>query len=277
VVTVSYEQTLLSILAQATGRPGEIAATGTAYPSGRTFWPGCSVKFADGPKVIADRVGMWAEGTEVRVGVWPAELKPQYTLLYSDPVKVANLLTLGSREQWHLHPNFHLAYRFAGPTMRWYPERSLTAADYIHQWVTDFTADRAGGRTREQVDDSRFRQWLVDRRYASADEIPTLDTWLSGVSSKIQFNVRPSIEVTRSWSADALALDQRREFVADVRHTVDQILTALGQPTLGEQPVSVAAAPKPKKAKATKASAEPPPKPKVCARCFTQHAGDECY
>lgn len=275
---MSYEQTLLSILVQATGRPGEIAATGTAYPSGRTFWPGCSVKFADDPKVIADRAAMWTEGTDVRIGLWPAELKPQYTHLYSDPIKVAKLITLGSQDGWDIHPNFHLAYRFASPTMRWYPDRTLSGSDYLNQWIADLKADRAGGRTREQLVDARFRDWLVDRRYASDAETAALGSWLNDIPPSTQFHVRPSVEVTRSWSADALALDQRREFVADVRAAVDEILTALGQPTLGEQPAAaVVATPKPKKATATKAPTEPPPKPKICPQCFTVHAGDECY
>jgi hypothetical protein len=225
--------TVLTILEQAMGFPGQATSGGVAVPSGRPFIPGASVKFPDKQVIAADRVGMWIDGENIRLGMWPAELQPQYNRVYSDPQKVDALIVLGGQAGWALSSNFHLAYRFAGPQQRWYPGRHLPGPDYVRQWIRDLRAGHARGRVHDELQDPNFRQWLVDRNYAHADELPTLDGWLANLSPGIRFHVRPSIEIAKDWSAhEALAADRHGEFVAAVRATIDQVLSALDEPRL---------------------------------------------
>jgi O-acetyl-ADP-ribose deacetylase len=101
------------------------AGAGVLIPRGEPYLPSATVKFP-GERVVAfDRVGMWVDGPHVRLAMWPAELKAQYTRVYSDPAKVEALIDLGTHAGWTLEPNFQLAHRFAQPLQRWYPGRHL--------------------------------------------------------------------------------------------------------------------------------------------------------
>lgn len=265
---------LLSILESAAGTTGRTTPGGTAFPSGRPFPPGCFVKFAESSTAVVQRAGMWEEGAEVRLGVWPGELKPQYTRLYSEMAAVEQVIEAAEESNWRIETNFHIAYRLASPTMRWYPRRTLTAPVYLRQWVGDFKAGRAGGRTRAQLDDPATRHWLVDSQYASEEELPTLDSWLDSVSPNIQFHIRPGIELTRSWPVgEAQSIEERTAFVADVRATINDFLIALGQPSLGQSTPDEATSetrPRPSAAMSQYDTAG------VCTDCNMVHPGD-CY
>jgi hypothetical protein len=217
---------------------------------------------------------MWEEGAEVRLGVWPGELKAQYTRLYWEVSAVERLIEAAEESNWRLDTNFHIAYRLASPTMRWYPRRTLPAPVYMRQWVSELRTGKAGGRTREQLDDPTIRRWLVDSRYASEEELPTLDSWLNSLSPNIRFHIRPGIELTRSWPVtEALPIERRPEFVADVRATINGFLMALGQPSLGQSAPNE----EPPKIKARPATAiSENAATGVCTDCNMVHPGD-CY
>jgi hypothetical protein len=220
---------LLAILQEATGTPASSTPGAIATPSGQTFPPGVTVKLPGDRVVTFDRVAMWAEGEDICLSMCPGELKPQYTRLYSDPAKVEALVALTEQAGWELTANFHLAYPYAQPHLRWYPRPQLSGPEYVRQWVDDFRANRARGRSRERAQDPSFRAWLVERSYAAAGDLANLDEWLSAKASRIQIQIRPSVRVTRTWSAAAAAkLD-----ATQVRQAIDQVLTALGEPTLG--------------------------------------------
>jgi hypothetical protein len=121
------------------------------------------VRFPKDQVIAVERVGMWIDGGDVRLGMWPAELQPQYNRVYSDPTKVEGLIALGDEEDWELNSNFHLGFRFAGPQQRWYPKRHLTGPAYVRQWIKDFRDGRARGGTRQRIQDLSFRRWLKDR------------------------------------------------------------------------------------------------------------------
>jgi hypothetical protein len=150
----------------------------------------------------------------------------------------------------------------------------------VRQWIDDIREGRAGGRTRQQIQDLGFRRWLQSRGYAHDDEISTLDGWLNDLSPGIQFHIRPSIEIVRAWpSKDALAQGRIGEFVAEVRQATDQVLLALGEPTINalrsrpqvEKPFAaseVARGPK------TPARQAPATKESACPTCHLVHAGE---
>jgi hypothetical protein len=200
-------------------------------PSGRVCPPGVEVKFPEQVRAV-DRVNMWLDGGSIRLGMWPAELKPQYERVYADPKKVEALVALAGQPNWYVAANFHLSYWLAAPAKRWYPRRQLTGPEYLRQWIDDFRDQRPGRRPRAELDDRGFRRWLTKRRYAAESELATLDVWRDALL-RDHFDIRPSIAVTRSWQlAEAIARDRRNEFVTEVRAAIDWVLTALGEPEL---------------------------------------------
>ena len=163
---------------------------------------------------------------------WPAELQPQYKFVYSDPTKVEALIALADQPGWDVKANFHLAYWLSEPKKRWYPAKHLSGPDYMRQWIEDFHDHRAGRRPPEEIKDSAFRRWFVQRSYASESELPTLNEWADHLPRN-HFDVRPGIEISRSWPlVDAAARDRASGYVQEVRDEVNRLLTALGEPRL---------------------------------------------
>ena len=108
----------------------------------------------------------------------------------------------------------------------------MTGPEYVRQWIDDFRDQRPGRRRRAQLDDRGFRRWLIKRRYAAESELATLDAWRNALL-RDHFDIRPSIEVTRSWQlAEAIVHVRRNEFVTEVRAAIDRVLSALGEPEL---------------------------------------------
>lgn len=223
-----------AVLQRATGLSSTVSAVeGTLVPRGNALLPGATVKFAAGEVRGADRGALFADGQFVHLGVWPAELQPQYTYLYSDRARVGALFELNTHAGFTVTPNFQLAHRFAQPLQRWFPTVHLSAETYLTQWVDDFHAGCAGGRTRDQIADPDFFRWLVERRYALAAEEGSLHQWLNSKKAGIQIHIRPGVEIRRTWSyAEAFVIEGQNDFAAQVREATDQILTALGQTTL---------------------------------------------
>lgn len=222
---------LSTVLQRATGlSPKASAVEGILVPRGDTMPPSVTIKFAAEDVRGADRAALFALGEFVHLGVWPAELQPQYTYLYSDLARVDALLELDARSRFTVEPNFQLAHRFAQPLQRWFPTRLLSSEDYLGQWIDDFRGGGAGGRTHDQIADPGFFSWLADRRYALVTEEDSLHQWLDGKKAGIQIHIRPGVQIRRTWScAEAFAMENQTNFTAQVRKAIDQILTALGQ------------------------------------------------
>lgn len=250
---------LPAILEEAAGIPGKHIGGAVVSPSGRVYPPGVEVKFPEQVRAV-DRANMWLDGGTIRLALWPAELKPQYECVYSDPNKVEALIGLADLPNWAIAANFHLAYWLAAPGKRWYPGRQLSGPEYLRQWIDDFRDQRPGRRPREQLDDTSFRQWLILRSYASESELVTLETWRNALP-RDHFDIRPSVEVTRSWElADTITRDRRAEFVTEVRDAIDRVLAALGEPEVKNL--------QHKRLVATREAA--------CPACHIVHAG-ECF
>jgi hypothetical protein len=225
---------LEAILEEATGISARAQkGGGVLAPRGDPYFPAVIIKFP-GERVVAfDRVGMWVDGDHVRLAMWPAELMAQYTCVYSDPAKVEALIEVGNHADWTLQSNFQLAHRFAQPLQRWFPGRNLPGPLYVRQWIDDFRDGCAGGRTRDEVADPRFFDWLLSRGYARNSERRSLEDWLNSKPSGIQVHIRPGIEVRRTWPhADVFAQDRKDEVVTEIRQAVDRVLSALDEPKL---------------------------------------------
>ena len=166
--------------------------------------------------------------------MWPAELAPQYKHVYSDSKRAEALIALTQDPAWRVAANLHLAYWRSSAPQRWYPERHLDGPDYIRQWVKDFQDHRAGRRPREDINSPDFRNWLVGRKYATESEMEDLDEWAEKLPMD-KFDIRPSIQVTHSWHlAEALVKDRSDQLVTEVRVSINQVLSALDEPHLGD-------------------------------------------
>ena len=225
---------LETILQKATGFPRKPALWKERLSRGETRC--CPASQSNSPPItsaVPTAQLFFFDDKYVHLGVWPAELQPHYTYMYSDPARVDALLELNNRDGFTVEPNFQLAHRFAQPRQRWFPTRLLSVEDYLRQWVDDFHDGRAGGRTREEIADPGFFQWLAERRYASAAEEESLHQWLDSKKAGIQIHVRPGIQILRTWSyGEAFAIEGQNEFAAQVRDAANQILIALGQAQL---------------------------------------------
>jgi hypothetical protein len=213
---------LRTILETATGFTAEVRDVGGH----------AGVKFPQDQVVAFDRVSLYIEGDNVVLSAWPAELAPQYKRVYARPDRAEALIALTEEPGWQVHGNFHLAFwRSSGP-QRWYPTRRLPGSTYVRQWVDDFADGRAGRRPRKELNDSRFRGWLIQRGYAVDAEMGSLDEWSDRLPME-KFDVRPSIQVTRSWQyTEAVARDRTGQVTAEVRDATNRLLSALDEPQL---------------------------------------------
>jgi len=220
---------LRTILEKATGFSAEV----------RDVLGHAGVRFPGKQVVAFDRVSLYVESGNIVLSAWPAELAPQYKRVYSDPKRAEALIALTEDPAWQVNANIHLAYWRASGPQRWYPARHLSGPVYVKQWVKDFHNNRAGRRPRDELKDPNFRQWLIKRRYAEKSEMESLDEWANKLPMD-KFDVRPSIQVTRSWQfADAVARDSAGKLTLEVRDAINQILAALDEPNLEDIQTSV--------------------------------------
>jgi hypothetical protein len=223
---------LRSIVQEATGLTGTITPRSEDPATGREYPPGVNVKLPEDQVTAADRVGMWIEDDAVHVAMWLGELGRQYKYLYRHPDRVESLIILADQPGWQLDANFHIGYRFSRSFQRWYPARTLSGIDYVRQWVEDVD-HHAGQRTREQIQSKSFHNWLTERHYAEMKDLNRLDEWLGQKSPGIKFHLRPSVQIVRKWDLNqAVELDEQGKFAQVVRNEINQILTALDEPTL---------------------------------------------
>ena len=230
---------LRSIMQEATGLPAEITSGAKNPDTGRIYPPGVNVKFpvAKSSSMVGvhavDRVGIWIESGVVHLAMWSGELQGQYRYLYGAPQRVEALIALTHSPGWKLKANFHLGFRYSRSSQRWYPDGKLSGDKYVRQWVED-VGKHAGGRTPAEIADKGFRKWLLNRHYATNEDLIGLNKWISARSAGLQIHVRPSVQIQRTWKlATAVALDRESHFADDVKHAIDSMLAALDEPPLG--------------------------------------------
>ncbi|MGE2835435.1 hypothetical protein [Mycobacterium sp. SMC-4] len=219
---------LRTILEEATGFTAEVRDVGGH----------AGVKLPSDQVVAFDRISLYIEGDNVVLSAWPAELAPQYKHVYANPDRAEALIALTAEPAWQVHGNFHLAFWRSSSPQRWYPGRRLPGSTYVRQWVEDFSDGRAGRRPRKELNDRAFREWILQRGYATNAEMGSLDQWSDRLPMD-KFDVRPSIQVTRSWQyADAVARDRTRQLTAEVRDAINTLLAALDEPQLHDLTLS---------------------------------------
>lgn len=270
---------LEAILQEATRLPTKARDSGGVLaPRGEAYLPHVSAEFPGDQVRALALVSLWFDGAMVCLAMWPGELKAQYECLYSSPTRVEALVALNNQPDWQLDANFHLAYWLAAPARRWYPQRRLTGPDYIHQWVQDCRRGRAGRRPVEEIDAPSFRQWLIDRTYASPRELLSLDAWRDKLP-RDHFDIRPGAQMMKTWQRTyAFAPERKGEFAVEVRHAIDQVLSALDEPKLSalRSPIQSKERLRPATRHRAGTSTAPVVAPEIraCASCYMVHAGE---
>ena len=197
----------------------------TALPVESGDWP--HVKLPVG--ATAQRLALERDATgDVRLSIWPAELKDQAAAFYGSPEKVDATLELCRTTRWDGQPNGHLSYWLADRGRRWYfCGGRLPLGAYLSQWIDDL--DRVRGYARDQVLEEIW-PWLVERGYAGGVlDRHRLEAFLDHARPEV--HLRPSLWLSHRWlSYEVDELQGRGDFQQAVKREVDRVLQVLEEP-----------------------------------------------
>ncbi|MCV7060836.1 hypothetical protein [Mycolicibacterium vaccae] len=109
---------LFAILRTATGLDGDQLPGSVNATSGDVYPPSVSVKLPKTKVVAVERINMWSECGAIKLACWPAELKSQYSSVYSSASQASVLVNAEASSHWRIRPNFQLAFPFSAAAMR---------------------------------------------------------------------------------------------------------------------------------------------------------------
>ena len=197
----------------------------TELPVETGDWP--HVKLPVG--ATAQRLALERDATDdVRLSIWPAELKDQAGAFYGSPDKVDATLELCRTTRWDGTPNGHLSYWLADRGRRWYFRGGrLPLGAYLSQWVEDL--DRVHAYTHDAVRNELW-PWLVERGYAGGVlDRNRMHAFLDHARPEV--HLRPSVWLSHRWgSYEVDDLDRRGELRQAVKREVDRVLNVLEEP-----------------------------------------------
>lgn len=169
------------------------------------------------------------ERDRLTLHMWPGELKPQAEQLYA--AGRAERLCALAPGPWRVEPQPVLGFRNAPKRTRVYLTCRLDAATYARRWEGDDWG-HVGAHHRNTVKGELW-PWLLERGYASAEDAARLDPFLRALGRRFA-HLRPSMHVARSWSwEDAERLEDEGRLVAEIHDSINAVLAALEEPSLG--------------------------------------------
>ncbi len=176
------------------------------------------------------RVALDERDGEIVLSVWPGELKPQATYLYSNG-RADRLASLDHESEWTVRPSPHLAFFTSNWRQRLYMHCDLSIGEYVRRWGGE---DREYiGRWQPEAVRTELWPWLIDRGYADPGQ-DDID-WFLGVLGTRGADLRPGMAVLRAWPFDeAEELDDRGEFAEAVRDALGLVLGLADEPSLSE-------------------------------------------
>jgi hypothetical protein len=160
----------------------------------------------------------------VELRLWPGDTLEQAKALYSDPTKTKGLLALRG-SGWQVSPNFHFGHMAKGFV---WTQGDILVERYISHWVDEIGAT---GQIKRADWEAYFDQ-LISLGIAAASDRAKFDEDFTQ-TQRNSATPRPGLRVVYSWPFDTAAqLDGRGRFANEVRQAINQLLSALGEPTL---------------------------------------------
>lgn len=178
-----------------------------------------------GTRILMAWLGQDTETSDVCLRMYPADTLTQARALFDDAASVAAVLEL-RRDGWSIAPNFH--WGFMAPGYAWM-ESGLDVDAYCSYWIREI------GGTGEVPRDQWDAYW--SRLEADGVVTPSSRTIFDREftdSRRNRVHPRPGIACEFRWTvACATDLDGRNALVANVRDRINQLLSALREPLVG--------------------------------------------
>jgi hypothetical protein len=180
------------------------------------------------------RLALGDVGGSLVAGLWPAELKPHAQYLYADG-RAKALLAAAREFEWNPKANPHLAFHTARTRLRLYLEARVDVDEYARRWEEE-DREWIGQFFAPEVRETLW-PWLKRRGYATAGDDDELEQFLR-VLGRRGAHLRPGLLLLRAWDpASQRALGGSHELAAAIRHAVNGVLTAAGEPELPASPI----------------------------------------
>ena len=175
------------------------------------------------------RLALGDVGGDVVAFTWPAELVPQARYAY-DGERAPRLIAAARDGRWEVDMRPHLAFRNSRAAQRFYTNPTIGVDEYVARW-TGPDGLRIGQHEAGVIRTGLW-PWLLERGYASHDDEPELEPFLSRLGRR-PAHLRPGLRLLRRWRRDEIAALPGRDALAqEICSAVNCLLTAVGDPRL---------------------------------------------
>lgn len=180
---------------------------------------------------IADRMYLlpWVnpdrpEEAAIALVIDPADTITQARALYPNPLLVNQVRALLKQPRWSGRQNFHFGHM--QPGLVW-TSGDIGLDDYLDLWVKH--AGDIGRISRDEWDE--WFDWLVEKHVATSENRDEFDRHFTSTGRQNAL-LRPGFEIARWWSlAEAEALDDTSQLVAEIAAAYEEVTTRLGMST----------------------------------------------
>lgn len=167
------------------------------------------------------------DGASIELSLFPADQLGMADKFYACPKAVAGLRALVAEDGWDAKPHFQFGYSWAHVFETC---NDIALDQYLDFWVERPTSTRSFPRPQWESSEWRvfWNELLQAKIVCREDGLTFEDRFVK--SEKSSAIPKPGIRLVRRWRvAEAERLDDRGEFVEEVKAAVDRALTALGE------------------------------------------------
>jgi hypothetical protein len=162
--------------------------------------------------------------TLVRLRLFPGDTLEQAKILYADSDRLRRLLSL--REHgWDIWPNFHFGHMAKGFV---WTTCGMCLDEYVDYWLGQI--DSAGQVRRNHW--KKYFEGLIELGVASGSDREAFDRDFTR-TQRSSATPRPGLGLERRWPFESASeLDRSRRFGSEVHDAINEVLDALGEPTI---------------------------------------------
>jgi hypothetical protein len=164
------------------------------------------------------------EERRIALRMWPADTLEQARSFYTQPEAVERVLAILNKD-WNVEPNFHFGFMATGYCRT---ATAMSVTGYVRYWLEHI----AEARKIERPEWDRYWRDLISEEIARPEDRESFDRDFT-YTNRGSATPRPGIECTFGWKLDeAERLDARGTLAGAVRDRINQLLEALGEPTV---------------------------------------------